>query len=81
MRYADKGEHMLNRIVTRTGNEPWVHHYQSESKRASVQWKHPSSPSTKKLKVKSKPSDGKVMFTMFWDSQVVLLAHFQKRGE
>jgi hypothetical protein len=68
---------MLNRIVG--GDDSWVHHYQPESKRASVQWKHPSSPSTKKFKVK--PSAGKVTLTVFWDSQGVLLAHFQKHGE
>jgi hypothetical protein len=49
LRYADEGEDMFNRIVT--GDESWVHHYQPESKRASVQWKHPSSPSTKKIEV------------------------------
>jgi hypothetical protein len=27
------------------------------------------------------PSVGKVMLTVFWDSQGVLLAHFQKLGE
>jgi hypothetical protein len=27
------------------------------------------------------PSTGKAMLTMFWDSQGVLLAHFQKNGE
>jgi hypothetical protein len=59
---------MLNRAVT--GNEP---------KCASIQWKNPSSPSTKKLKVT--PSAGKIMLTMFWDSQGVLLAHFHKHGE
>jgi hypothetical protein len=39
---------MLNRIVT--GDKSWVHHYQLELKPASVQWKHPISPSTKKFK-------------------------------
>jgi hypothetical protein len=52
---------MLNRIVR--GDESWVHHYQPESKRASGQWKHPSSPSTKKFKVT--PSDGKFICTVF----------------
>jgi hypothetical protein len=56
-----------------------VHHYKSESKRASMQWKHPSSPSTKKFKVT--PSTGKLILTVFSDSQGVLLAHFQRRGE
>jgi hypothetical protein len=32
-------------------------------------------------KVKVAPSAGKVMFTVFWDSQGVLIGHFQKRGE
>jgi hypothetical protein len=76
LRYAD-GEDMLNRIVT--GDESRVHHYQHESKGASVQWKHPSSFSNKKFKVM--PSAGKVMLTMFWDSQGVSLTHFQKHGE
>jgi hypothetical protein len=44
-----------------------------------MQWKHPTSPSTKKFKVT--PSPGNIMLTVFWDSQGVLLAHFQKRGE
>jgi hypothetical protein len=46
-----------------------------------MQWKHPSSLSTKKFKVMSTPSAGKVILTVFWNSQGVLLAHFQKRGE
>jgi histone-lysine N-methyltransferase SETMAR len=52
-----------------------------ESKRASVQWQHHSSLSTKKFKVTSTPSGGKVILTVYWDSKGVLLAHFQKRGE
>jgi hypothetical protein len=72
-----KGEDVLNTTVT--GDETWMHHYQPESNRASMQWKHPSSPSTKKFNVT--PSAGKVMLTMFWDSHGVLLAHYQKHGE
>jgi hypothetical protein len=34
-----------------------------------------------KVKVTSTPSAGKVMLTVFWDCQRVLLAHFQKCGE
>jgi histone-lysine N-methyltransferase SETMAR len=68
---------MLNRIVT--GDESWVHHCQPESKHTSVQWKHPISPSTEKFKVTS--SAAKVMFTVFWNAQGVLLAHFQKHGD
>jgi histone-lysine N-methyltransferase SETMAR len=39
----------------------------------------PSSPSTKKFKVM--PSPGKVILTVFLNSQGVLLAHFQKHDE
>jgi hypothetical protein len=52
---------MLNRIVM--GDKSWMQHYQAESKHPSTQWKHPSSPSTKKFKVM--PSAGKVMLTAF----------------
>jgi hypothetical protein len=45
LRYADDGEDMLNRTVS--GDESWKRHYQPETERASVQWKHPSSPWTK----------------------------------
>jgi hypothetical protein len=37
--------------------------------------------SNQKFTVMSTPSAGKFMVTVFWDSQVVLLAHFQKCGE
>jgi hypothetical protein len=47
----------------------------TQSKHASLQWKHPSSPLIKKFKVT--PAAGKVTFTVFGDSQGVLLAHFQ----
>jgi hypothetical protein len=73
LRYANEGEDMINKIVT--GDESWARHYQYESKLASVQWIQPSSPSTKKFKVP--PTVGKV----FWDSQGVLLTHFQKSSE
>jgi hypothetical protein len=44
-----------------------------------MQREHSSSASTKKFKVM--PSAGKVVLTVFWDSQGILLAHFQKYGE
>jgi hypothetical protein len=46
-------------------------------KAASMQWKHSSSPSTQKVT----PLAGKVMLTVFWDSQGVLLIYFKKRGK
>jgi hypothetical protein len=48
LRYADE-EDTFNKIVA--GDQSWMHHHQSESKGVSMQWKYPSSPSAKKLKV------------------------------
>jgi histone-lysine N-methyltransferase SETMAR len=43
-----------------------------------MEWKHPGSPVKKKFK--SQPSARKVMLTVFWDSQGVLLEHDLERG-
>jgi len=75
-RYANEGEAFLTRIVT--GDETWVHHFAPESKRQSMEWKHPGSPVKKKFK--SQPSAGKVLLTIFWDSQGVILEHYLERG-
>jgi hypothetical protein len=47
LQYADEGEDMLNRIVT--GDQSWMHHYEPESKRASMQWKQPQFTFNKEL--------------------------------
>jgi hypothetical protein len=52
---------------------------QPQSKRASEKWERPSSPPTRRCKFTT--SAEKFMFTVFWDSQRVLLAHFSKRYE
>jgi hypothetical protein len=62
---ADEGDDMLYKTVT--GEKSRVHHYQPESKCASMQCKHPNSPSTKILGVM--PLAMKVVLTVFWDSQ------------
>jgi hypothetical protein len=41
--------------------------------------KRPTSPVAKKLK--SHPSAGKVMLTLFWDMAGVILVHFTPKGE
>ena len=61
-----------------TGDEMWVHHFTPESKAASMEWKHLSSPVRKKFK--TTPSAGKVLLTVFWDAQGVLLLDFLEVG-
>jgi len=62
----------LKRIVT--GDETWIHHYDPESKQQSMQWKHASSPNPRKFKVQASAS--KIMCTIFWDAEGILLIDF-----
>ena len=64
-RFEREGDDFLARIVT--GDETWVHFHQPETKRASKEWRHSSSPKPKKFR--TQPSAGKVMLTLFWDKK------------
>jgi histone-lysine N-methyltransferase SETMAR len=76
LRYETEGNAFLFRIVT--GDESWVHHFTPESKAASMAWKHTTSLVRKKFK--TTPSAGKVLLTVFWNAEGVLLLDFLKRG-
>lgn len=67
---------IINRIVT--GDETWVHFYDPESKQESMQWHTKGGPAPKKFKVV--PSAGKVMATVFWDSEGILLIDYKSKG-
>ncbi|GFV86720.1 uncharacterized protein TNCV_3964501 [Trichonephila clavipes] len=62
----------MKRIVT--GDETWCHHYEPETKRDSIQWKHASSPPPKKFR--SVKSADMVLLTVFFDVQGPLLVEF-----
>ena len=53
-----------------TGDETWVYHFEPDSKRASMEWRHPTSPRSKKFKFQH--SAGKMMMTVLWDSVGVI---------
>ncbi|KAF6038988.1 hypothetical protein EB796_002706 [Bugula neritina] len=42
-------ETFLQRIIT--GDETWVHQYEPESKRRSMEWRHADSPRKKKFRL------------------------------
>jgi [histone H3]-lysine36 N-dimethyltransferase SETMAR len=75
-RCADDEDGFFDRIVT--GDETWVHYFDPETKRASMEWKHPESPPPRKFKVKS--SAGKLLLSVFWDARGVLLIDFLEQG-
>ena len=71
-----EGYGFLDGIVT--GDEAWVHHYDPESKRQSMEFRHTASPPPRKFKVTA--SAGKLMLTVFWDSEGVVHAEFLPPG-
>jgi len=75
-RFEAEGEGFLGRIVT--GDETWVHYHRLETKKASKEWCHTSSPKPKKFH--TQPSAGNVMLTLFWDERDVILGHYMPRG-
>ena len=50
-------------------DECWVYHYDPETKEMSKQWKHADSPSS-----------GKVMLSVFWDLQGVIMTDYVQKG-
>lgn len=59
--YEGEVEHFLNKILS--SNKTWVHYYEPQSKRQSVEWKHTNSPVKKKFKTQA--SGGKVILRAF----------------
>ena len=73
--FEKEGGYFLKKIVT--GDETWVHHYDPEKKRQSMEYRHKESPQPKKFKTQA--SAGKVMLTVFWNSERVVLADFLEK--
>ncbi|GFS17589.1 histone-lysine N-methyltransferase SETMAR [Elysia marginata] len=74
--YEEEGEEFIQRIVT--GDESWVHHYDPKSKRQPMEYRHRSSPSSRKFKVVA--SARKVMLTVFLDSEGIVHIEFLNQG-
>jgi hypothetical protein len=71
-RYREELDNFLNRVLT--CSETWIHFFETESKRESSFWKHPSSSSpTKAITFRSA---GKVMAKIFCDTYGVVLNYF-----
>ena len=71
-RFRSKEDDFLSRLVT--VDETWAHYYEPENEAQSRQWVGPGSPRPKKFK--TQPSAGKVMATVFWDAQGIIMLEF-----
>jgi histone-lysine N-methyltransferase SETMAR len=69
-------EFFKNQIVT--GDETYLHHYEPESKRQSMQWLPRGSQAP--IKAIRKVSSKKVMALIFWDNAGVLLVRYFRKG-
>lgn len=67
----------LRRYVT--VDETWIHYYTPETKRQSSQWIFKGERAPKKAK--TVPSAGKVMATVFGDSQGIIFIDYLKKGK
>lgn len=71
-----EGHDFLHNVAT--GDESWVHHYDPENKRQSMEYRRPESPSVRKFK--RIPSAQKVMLTIFWDARGVIHREYLSKG-
>ncbi|GFX46077.1 putative mariner transposase [Trichonephila clavipes] len=67
----------LHRYVTM--DETWLHHFTPESNRQSAEWTARDEP-TPKCRKKQK-SAGKVMASVFWDTNVIIFIDYLKKGK
>ena len=71
-RFRSKEDDFLSRLVT--VDKTWVHYYEPENKAQSRQSVGPGSPRPNKFR--THPSAVKVMATVFWDAQGVIMLDF-----
>ena len=76
-RFESDPDRFVERFLTQ--DECWLHHFEPETKRQSMQWKHSTSPAPKKVKVVS-PA-GKVMASVFWDAKGIVCIDYLQKGK
>ncbi|CAH1242186.1 SETMAR [Branchiostoma lanceolatum] len=76
-RFQSNPANFLKRFVTQ--DETWVHHFDPESKEQSKEWTKKGSQPPKKFKRVA--SVGKVMASLFWDSEGVIMIDYLQKGQ
>ena len=74
--YIANPEDFHTRLVT--GGETWLDHWDPDTKKESMHWKHPRSPPPKKFR--TQPSASKVMAMVFRDSKRIILINYKPAG-
>jgi len=60
-------------------DETWLYHYDPETKQQLMEWRHSGSPRLKKFRVQK--SAGKVLASIFWDQDGILLIDYFPKGQ
>ena len=66
----------FGRVIT--GNELWIYHYDSLTQQEAKVWKKPGEQTP--TRPRQQRSAGKVMMTIFWDKDGILLINYLARG-
>ena len=75
-RWHDSNNFLL-RLVTM--DETLLYHYDPETKLQSMEWRHSSSPHPKKFQVQK--FAGKVLTSIFWDQDAILLIDYLPKSQ
>eukprot|EP00106_Octopus_bimaculoides_P016614 XP_014784056.1 PREDICTED: uncharacterized protein LOC106879133 [Octopus bimaculoides] len=75
-RFATEEANFMARLITI--DETWFRPYDPQTKEQSVEWYHSGSPHPKKFRTQK--STGKIVASVFWDKDGVLLIKFQRKG-
>jgi len=67
----------LSRLVTT--DKAWLYHYDPETKQQSLEWRHSGSPRPKKFRVQK--AARKVLASIFWDKDGILLTDYLPKGQ
>ena len=62
-----------------TMDETWLYHNDPKTKQQSMEWWHSGSPQPKKFRVQK--STGKVLTSIFWDQDGILLIDYLPKGQ
>jgi len=62
-----------------TMDETWLDHYDPETKQHSMEWRHSGSPRPKKFRVQK--SAGKVLASIFWNQDGILLTDYLPKSQ
>ena len=74
--YNANPEDFHTRLVT--GDETCLHHWDPDTNKESMQWKHPGLPPPKKFC--TRPSASKIMATVFWNPKGIILIDNKPAG-